>query len=400
MPDPSGLLLILLPLAAASGWFVARMRPAEEQEPGLDPRLTEGLGLLVNNQTDAAIDLFMNIAEAEPETAELQLTLGNLFRRRGEIDRALRVHHQLSQNLSLPPLQRNRARFELAGDYLRAGILDRAQSLFQELADQGVFLEASLHALARIHEQQRDWEGAINTLRWLASAKGKDQGATIAHYHCEIAHAALREEDHKEFQRQLKKARAADAKNVRANFLAVEAARGQDDPKGALQALLLIPEQDRRFIPEILQPLAQLCEALDDQEQYVQVLQNLAQHKEGVTAAIALAQWRQARGEQGLETLLAEIRQFPNWLALQAALDLPWPEADGEARVQDLLQGFKAALEPLLARRIRYLCEQCGYGSGMLNWQCPSCKSWGSQAPVLDLRLAQMAAPRPGIQLN
>lgn len=399
MLDPGGLLLILLPLAAASGWFVARMRPPEENDAGLDPRLAEGLGLLVNNQTDAAIDLFMNIAEAEPETVELQLTLGNLFRRRGEIDRALRVHHQLSQNLALPPLQRNRARFELAGDYLRAGILDRAQGLFQELADQGIFLEASLEALARIHEQQRDWEKAIDTLRWLGSAKGRDLGQTIAHYHCELAEQARRKGEAKLFDKQLQKALQANPQNVRANLMKVASLQQADQADKALQTLLKIPHQDARFIPELLEPLKSLCESLGDQERYTGTLAEWAKKREGVAAAIALAHWREEQGEEGLEILLQEIRSFPNWIAMQAALNLDWPVEQTGAQFQGLLEALRGALEPLLARRIRYLCEHCGYGSGMLNWQCPSCKHWGAQAPVLDLRLAQMATPRPGIHL-
>ncbi len=399
MPDLSGLLLILLPLAAASGWFVARMRPPEESDAGLDPRLTQGLGLLVNNQTDAAIDLFMNIAEAEPETVELQLTLGNLFRRRGEIDRALRVHHQLSQNINLPPLQRNRARFELAGDYLRAGILDRAEGLFRELADQGVFLEASLRALTRIHEQQRHWEAAIDTMRWLSSAKGRDFGKTIAHYHCELALEARKANDQKAFDKQVKKALQADAGNVRVALVQFDALVAAEQVERAIELLIRIPDSDPRFIPEVVSRLMPLCESIGATERYVETLTRLAQLKEGVSAAIALAHWREKNGEEGLEILLDEIRRFPNWIAMQAALDLPWPEEETGPAFQELLKALRGALEPLLARRIRFLCEHCGYGSGMLNWQCPSCKQWGTQSPVLDLRLAQMAAPRSGINL-
>lgn len=399
MPDLSGLLLILLPLAAASGWFVARMRPPEESETGLDPRLTQGLGLLVNNQTDAAIDLFMNIAEAEPETVELQLTLGNLFRRRGEIDRALRVHHQLSQNINLPPLQRNRARFELAGDYLRAGILDRAEGLFRELADQGVFLEASLRALTRIHEQQRNWEAAIDTMRWLSSAKGRDFGETIAHYHCELALEARKTGEQKSFDKQVKKALQADAGNVRVALIQVETLTQQQQAQKAIDILRKVPQNDPRFIPEVVSRLEPLCEAADAADQYVEALTQMAELKEGVSAAIALAHWREQHGQEGLEILLDEIRRFPNWIAMQAALELPWPEAETGPAFQELLKALRGALEPLLARRIRYLCEHCGYGSGMLNWQCPSCKQWGTQSPVLDLRLAQMAAPRSSINL-
>lgn len=399
MPDLSGLLLILLPLAAASGWFVARMRPPEESDAGLDPRLTQGLGLLVNNQTDAAIDLFMNIAEAEPETVELQLTLGNLFRRRGEIDRALRVHHQLSQNINLPPLQRNRARFELAGDYLRAGILDRAEGLFRELADQGVFLEASLRALTRIHEQQRHWEAAIDTMRWLSSAKGRDFGKTIAHYHCELALEARKAKDQKAFDKQIKKALQADSGNVRVALIQFDALIAAEQVERAIEVLIKIPDSDPRFIPEVVSRLMPLCESIGLTEKYVETLARLAQLKEGVSAAIALAHWREKSGEEGLEILLDEIRRFPNWIAMQAALDLPWPEEETGPAFQELLKALRGALEPLLARRIRFLCEHCGYGSGMLNWQCPSCKQWGTQSPVLDLRLAQMAAPRSGINL-
>ncbi|MEN8719158.1 MAG: hypothetical protein ABF296_02700 [Oceanococcaceae bacterium] len=399
MPDPTGLLLILLPLAAASGWFVARMRPAEERDAPLNPRLTEGLGLLVNNQTDAAIDLFMNIAEAEPETVELQLTLGNLFRRRGEIDRALRVHHQLSQNIHLPPLHRNRARFELASDYLRAGILDRAQRLFRELADQGIFLEASLQALGRIHEQQRDWEAAIDTLRWLSSAKGRDFGPTIAHYYCELALQAQKGEDAARVDKLLRKAHQADPRSVRVSLVRAEVLQAAGQKAKALDALLKVPDKDPRFIPEVVARLEPLCSAPDERARYVSALQKMAEKKEGVAAAIALAHWREQNGEEGLEILLDEIRRFPNWIAMQAALELPWPEAQTGPEFQELLEALRGALEPLLSRRIRYLCDHCGYGSGMLNWQCPSCKSWGHQTPVTDLRLAQMAAPRSGINL-
>ncbi len=388
MGDFSGLILLLLPLAAATGWFVARQsHPREEQEAGgLNPDYVRGISHLVNNDTDQAIEVFIGLMDADEGTIDLHLALGNLYRRRGEVERALRIHQNLVERKSLKPLNRNQARYELARDYLAAGVLDRAEEIFLELAHQGMFLADCLTHLLRIYEREREWDRAMDTARWLGSAQGRDMGALIAQYLCEMAETAERQADAREQQRCIKKALQADRHCVRAQLIRAHQALADSQAGKALRIFQHIAHHDAAFIPEILDAWHAAFVACKGEVNWPQEMRTHCQgqpHPRLLAAMIKAAQPLSMAGAELRDELLAHLQAQPSWVGLHAVLDQPWPELD--PAVAALLQSVAGALEAPLERSARYRCSRCGYSSRSLNWQCPTCHNWNSTLPLADI---------------
>src|ERR1043165_9940405 len=204
MLDRLALMWFLLPLGAALGWALARnfwpARPGQAEGSELRTHLT-GLEHLIEEDPDQAIAELLQQADLKPETAELQLTLGSLFRRRGEVDRALRLHENLLNRSGIDPQLAQKARFELAQDYVKAGLVDNAEKLFRELVRQGMFLSESLEALVAIYEQLRDWSHAIDFAQQLEAVRGQSFKPLIAQFTCERAESARQKSDHQEVLR-------------------------------------------------------------------------------------------------------------------------------------------------------------------------------------------------------
>ena len=191
------LLFLLLPVAAASGWWLARRDGSARRSPpeGSAPAFLRGLNYLLDEQPDKAIDVFLELAEVDGETVETHLALGSLFRRRGEVDRAIRLHQNLIARHNLSRDQRGLALFELGQDYMRAGLLDRAELLFQELVDLGLHRERALRGLLDIFQQERDWEKCLEMAERLKPFTDRPMFREMAQYHCELAEEARRRAD-------------------------------------------------------------------------------------------------------------------------------------------------------------------------------------------------------------
>ncbi len=398
MGDFSGLILLLLPLAAATGWFVARQSaPREEQEvKGLNPEYVRGLSHLVNNDTDQALEIFIGLIDADEGTIDLHLTLGSLFRRRGEVDRALRIHQNLVQRPRLKPVHRNQARFELAKDYLAAGVLDRAEEIFLELAHQGMFLNDCLSRLMRLYEREREWDKAIDMAEWLGSAQGRDLGPVIAHYHCEKAEAAARQDDERGQAQQLRKALRADRRCVRAQMIDAQLAMSSGDPGRALKRYRDIVRHHDAFIPEILDAWREAVIAVQGEERWLEELERSGRMHPNASLHVALIQQREdflSLPEEARVRLLASLREHPSWVGLQALLSQPWAELPDAMR--EVLHGLAATLEGPMQNAARYRCGQCGYSGRSLNWQCPKCLQWNSVQPLDDIALEALESGVP-----
>lgn len=383
------LVLFLLPVAAASGWYLrGRVQAPEEAPPSVHPDYLRGISHLVNEDSDKAIEVFVRLLEVDNETVETHLALGNLFRRQGEVDRALRVHQNLIARPTLKPIHRNQARFELAQDYLRAGVLDRSENLFRELVEQGMFLERALSGLVTIYEQERDWEQAIATTRTLESVRGHSLRPVIAQYYCELAEQARAGQDLEAAQKMLKAARSEFKDCVRASLLQGEMAEAREDWRAAIKAYKQVMKQDVEFATEILQPLERCYAALDDPGGYQRFLEDMIKRYQGAAPHVALAQLLQRQDDNlGAIMHLSEyVQETPNWIGFYYLLELTWAQAqDG---LSGPLDSLRATLRQVIDQQATYLCGQCGFSGRYRHWQCPGCKQWNSVAPVRDVRPA------------
>jgi lipopolysaccharide assembly protein B len=385
--DAGDLLWLLLPLAAASGWAVARLdqrRRAARSGFELPAAYFRGLNFLLNEQPDKAIEVFVKAFEVDSGTVETHLALGNLFRRRGEVERAIRIHQNLIARPNLDKQQRSYALLELGQDYLKAGLLDRAESLFVELAEIRVHTEQALRFLVHIYEQEREWDKAIAACRRLARIAEKDQDAVIAQYHCELADEAVAGKHYAQARKQLAEALAADRHCVRASMLLgrIEAAEGRY--REAIRAWQRIEEQDPHFLGEVAPDIAECYRKLDDEHGLFEYFNaSLARHH-SVAVMLALADIVQRRdGVQAAEDFVADwLRRNPSVHGLHRLLLLNIEEADSGAR--DDLVLLRGIIENLMAQHQGYICLECGFRGKLLYWRCPSCHRWSTVMPLVD----------------
>jgi len=387
MLEGAWLVLLLLPVAAASGWYLrGRARAPEEQPANVHPDYLRGISHLVNDDADKAIEVFMRLLDVDNETVETHLALGNLFRRQGEVDRALRVHQNLVARPTLKPIHRNQARFELAQDYLRAGVLDRAENLFRELVDQGMFLERALTGLVSIYEQERDWAQAIETTRKLESVRGYTLRPVIAQYYCELAEEARGRGDTDATASALRAARQEFRDCVRASLIRGEVSETAEDHAAAIKAYRQVLRQDSDFVTEVLMPLERCYRARDDVEGYARFLEEVMQVHSGPGPHVAYSRLLQQQGreEEAIAHLSDYVQATPNWIGFYHLLDLTWSASN--AGLSGPLDSLRESLRQIIDSQPIYHCGHCGFSGRFLHWQCPSCRQWNSMAPIQDVR--------------
>ena len=380
-----GLFWLLLPLAAAASWWFARRgiaRVSGAQVDRLRSTYFRGLNYLLNEQPDKAIEVFLQIAEVDSNTIETHLALGNLFRRRGEVDRAIRVHQNLVARPTLNAEQKTSALLELGEDYMRAGLLDRAETLFTDLVGIDARAPSALRHLISIYQQERDWHKAIDHARRLEVATGESQGRMIAQYWCELAEHARSRKDADGARRFLAEAFACEANCVRGLIIAGRMAIDAGELPAAVRAFERVVEQDIEFVPEVLGPILSCYEKIGDVRRARDFLAALSERYEGISPVLALA--RLIESEEGeraaVEFLTVQLRVKPSVRGLMALIELTLKSATGEAR--DSLLVLNELTRKLLEGKAAYRCTRCGFGARAHHWQCPSCKSWGSVKPI------------------
>ena len=232
------LLLLLLPVAVYLGWWLARTldrRSSNKRNQLFSNQYFQGLNYLLNEQPDKAIQVFLELAEVNQDTVETHMALGSLFRRRGEVDRAIRFHQNIIAKPGLEPEQRTQALLELGEDYMRAGLLDRAERLFAELIETDAHTPSALRSLLEIYQQEKDWEKALEQAQRLEQVSGEHMGGVMAQFCCEMAEAALADNDRERARRHLRQARRHDPRCIRARFVLAELSAQEGDYKAALE---------------------------------------------------------------------------------------------------------------------------------------------------------------------
>jgi lipopolysaccharide biosynthesis regulator YciM len=376
---------LLLPLAALSGWVIGRrggQRHSDTQVSRLSTTYFRGLNYLLNEQPDKAIELFLHIAELDKETFETQVALGHLFRRRGEVDRAIRLHQALVQRSGLNDAQRVQALLALGEDYMKSGLLDRAETVFSELVELDLSPLALKHLIG-IYQAERDWAKAIENARRFEQATGEPMGKLVAHFECELAdrHRAAGELD--AAREAVARAYGADANSVRAGMLEgrIELDAGND--AAALRSFERVARGDPDYLPEVLPSLLACYETVGDLPGARRFMAEMCEHYRGIAPVLALT--RMIEKDEGVAAarayLAKELKDRPSVRGESALIDLSLAErADPTATLVDL----KHITDQLLVRNPSYRCTRCGFGARSHHWQCPSCKEWGSVKPLLN----------------
>ncbi|MEK7207594.1 MAG: lipopolysaccharide assembly protein LapB [Pseudomonadota bacterium] len=382
--NATDLLWLLLPLAAASGWLAARLEQKRHARQSLDlpSAYFKGLNFLLNEQPDKAIEVFIQVLEVNSDTVETHLALGNLFRRRGEVERAIRVHQNLIARPALDKEQRSHALLELGQDYLKAGLLDRAESLFLELSEIRAHSEQALKLLLHIYQQEKEWEKAIAIMRKLSRLSGKKLDDVIAQYYCELADHAYARKDYSTTRDFLTQAFVADENCVRASMLLGDLEAQQGKYREAIHAWRKIEHQDVHYLGEVAGRIAEGFRKLNDDQGLHDYFQAALQRHGGVALALTFSDI--IRNREGVEAaekfVVAWLRRRPNVHGLHQLLELNLAEANGPAR-DDLIL-LRGIIEELRAQHLGYACGQCGFKGKSLHWICPGCNRWNTIKPV------------------
>mgnify|MGYP006429733737 CR=1 FL=1 len=378
------LLWFLLPVAAVCGWFAARNtlrpNPGEQLNAGLRADYFKGIDYLLNEQQDKALDVFIKVLEVDAATAETHLALGNLYRRRGEVDRAIRIHQNLVARSELDESRRVEALLELGHDYQSAGLLDRAEDLFRELVHGQHYCVQALRQLIDIYEQEKDWQKAADAAHDLERQTGSALGAVIAHYWCELAEKARAEGDAELAQSYLSAALKACAACVRASILRGDLLFAAGDGAGALQAYRQVEQQDADYLPEVIERLLKTAESTHLQPELIEYLHHIVKQYGGISATLALAELteREAGRSAAAEFMTEQLRKRPTIRGFERLLALK-ADATEETPYAGMLQ---VLVEQLMTNRPAYKCGHCGFPARLLHWQCPGCKHWNTVKPI------------------
>ena len=371
-------LLGLLLLAGAIGFYATRRpRPSALGDEHVRTNYLAGVNFLVNEQPDRALEAFLRAVELDGDTVETHFALGSLYRRRGEVDRAIRIHQNIIGRSSLEPQQREQAQYALAKDYLRAGLLDRAEALLEELAAAGSHRMAAMRNLIRIYEIERDWPRAIGLHEELSKVGRPRQEAAIGHYWCELAEAARKEGRLDEAADYLRKSRGGQRRFPRGALVRADIAIQQGDAALASGLLKGVVEQDAGLIVEALPRLVKLARSSGDGGDAL-LAEAVAAKPDGWAEFAFTAIVNDALDFPSLEALVRRLFETDETIAgFVRALGRDPSSLDTRA-----VRELATVLRRLAAATPRYRCAECGFSSTGHFWQCPGCKTWDSQRPL------------------
>lgn len=374
--------LLGIPLFFTLGWLAARIdiRQLLSESRSLPRGYFKGLNFLLNEQPDKAIDAFIDIVRLDPEAVELHFALGNLFRRRGETERAIRVHQNLVQRPDLPSDQKTQAMFELGQDYLKAGLLDRAEETFNQLVS-GPFEVQARRALLEIYQREKEWARAIDAAYALQEAGAGGRQKEIAQFYCEIAQDELARCNTEAALAVLEKALAIDRLSVRAVILMGDVYQSIGETDKAVTAWLRVEQQSVPHVALVAQRLMDAYRKLERPQEGLNLLKNYLEEAPSVDLLEVVF-----KATIELDTVAAanqlvsdELRRTPTLLGLEKLLDARLIEVSPEFRpelslVKNLVHGYAQKLS-------RYQCSHCGFKTRQFYWHCPGCSRWETYPP-------------------
>lgn len=374
--------LLGIPIFFGLGWIAARVdiKQLVSESRSLPRGYFKGLNFLLNEQPDKAIDAFIEIVKLDPETVELHFALGNLFRRRGETERAIRVHQNLLARPDLPQEEQFHARYELGHDYLKAGLLDRAEETFNQLVDTQYGAQAR-RALLEIYQREKEWTRAIEAALALQESGAGGRQKEIAQFYCELAQDALVHTHPDAALQILEKALASDRKNVRATMLMGDALLANVDIEGALMAWRRVEHQSVPHVALVAQRLMDGYRAVGRAQEGVNLLKfYLAEAPSIDLLEVVFKAVIELDGVEAARQLVSdELRRTPTLLGLDKLLEARLMDAAPEVRPE--LSVVKNLVHNYTQKLARYQCNHCGFKAKQFYWQCPGCNHWETYPP-------------------
>lgn len=375
---------LLLLLAGAAGWYLAYILYHAKPKPKIPGEYLKGLNYLLNEQPDKALEVFIDLVDVDTETVETHLVLGNMFRRRGEVDRAIRIHQNLIARPALQAVYKSTALLELAKDYLKAGLLDRAEALFEDVIEISLQTDEAYPLLLSLYEQEKEWHKAIETTKKLEKVSGEKMHQVTAHYFCELSELEFKNSPAGAAvaKKLAKKALSYDKGCARASVLLGNYAMHEENYKSAVKYYKAVSKQNPDYLPEVFAKLREAFLRQNDQGGFREFLANIKDTElSGISLSTLLT---------NLSNDDVEKKMIVDWLLEKSELSLLEVNAflkNKQMKKEPLselgLTKIQASVEGFIRGRASHQCKQCGFHGKALYWQCPSCHYWGTVVPIM-----------------
>ncbi len=371
--------LLLIPVFFGLGWAAARvdMRQVVHESSSLPRSYFQGLNFLLNEQPDKAIDSFLEVAKVDSQTVELHFALGNLFRRRGETERAIRMHQNLIDRADLDDAVRLHALAELGQDYLKAGLLDRAEEIFNKLIDTTFEADAKRNLL-EIYQVEKEWLKAIELARELPDVATQQE---VAEFYCELAATEIMRSKPDSARAYLESAMQQNRKCVRASLLQGDLLAQEGKQQTAIEAWQRIEQQDPAYLALVAQRLLETYRKLERRDEGIALLSGYLERYPSLDLLDVVYQLvLEGEGTEAAYRLVrAELQRNPTLLGLEklmsARLPLVAPEVRPDVEIaKTIIQGYTKRLS-------RYRCDNCGFKARQFYWRCPACGGWETYPP-------------------
>ena len=378
-------LFVLVFAAMLSGWLLGRWQPFSKGDgqrafDHLSEHYAKGLNYLLADDSDNAIRVFTDLVDNDRDTIEIHIALGNLFRSKGEVDRAIKVHQNLLAKPNLTREQRHAAIAELASDYLKAGLLDRAEKLYREMIELKAEPVKAYRHLLDMYIAEKSWEEAVECAQMLYKMGEPEAAVEYSQCLCEIADAAIASGNHRLGFKNLERALEVDVDSVRASLLIIRLNLKVDKLPAAKKQFVRLVRKRPEYMALYIEPARQIFPHNQDR-QYQEFLQQQYQQQSSNRIGMALLE-HYARNddiEKARQFLSDILRQSPSFEAFEFALRFLKANPQQLGETWDTLSDF---LKTLQEKKIEYVCTRCGYDSHAIQWLCPSCRNWASMKPV------------------
>lgn len=386
------LLFLLLPVAMAYGWYMGYRsvkKEQDEQTGKLTREYVTGVNYLLSNQHEKAVNLFLDIIQKEDEDEinddsrfEAELTLGNLFRSRGEIDQALRIHKNLSENENYSYEQQLLAKQQLALDFIFVGIFDRAEALYLSLVDEPEYAENALEQLARIYQKTKEWQKAINVTEKCQIAFPKENNIKLANFYCEYSNLELERNDLKAAKKTIKKAIISASTSIRALMSLGDLAMTEGNYIDAIKCYRAILKIDNHFARDILPQIKACYVEMGKVEDFELFLIQCSENYKNPSIELALTKCIEEKdGIQAAQAnLFVKFEKIKSMGMFYQIIEYQVDEAE-EGRAKESLRKLQQIVGERMESGFGYRCTQCGYSSHKLLWCCPSCNNWETLKP-------------------